>query len=166
MIIDNRKRETYIRARALLRAIAGIIVVALIQATGLFEKDVLGLDKNDWSLVVLAIYLIITAYYFYMDYYYVRMDLKPTHLIVMYYSLRPFGKRKSFSIPLTELVKVGIKKSGYGKKKLIIYRKVGAEQVATYPSISLTALSDTDLQQLRIMLARMFNINPQKKGTI
>lgn len=159
MIIDNRKRETAIRARALLRAIASVIAVAFIQSLKVFEKDLFGLTKGQWSLVILFIYLVFSAYHFYMDYYYLCLQIKKNNLIVRYYSLRPFSTKKTFLLPLTELIKADIQKKGnWGKKYLILYRQSNGKSVA-YPSIGLSAMSNQQMGALRQLLKRLFKSN-------
>ena len=153
MIIENRRKVFHIRLRALFMTLACGLIIGTIYSSNWYTFDLWGMKRKYWAFIVLGIYLTISFYFFYLNYYYVYFYLKDSKFIVRYYSLRPFVfNSRSFQMPVNELARAEIKSSFFGLKKRIVISRRTKKGMAKYPAISLSALPDEKLKQLKLLL--------------
>ena len=136
--------------------VALLIVVVLligILVSGYFERDVLGITKYQWVLLVTLVYLILVViarlrklnYFYYND--------EGDKILIRYYPIHPLvQKKRAIKIPKIGLSGYEFKKSMMGLKKTIVLRQKVKGKVATYPPIGITALSRKEVDLLKTNL--------------
>jgi hypothetical protein len=149
MLIDIRRTAIRMRLRGLITAILFGLLILLFMLADFFDESHFGITRSYLILFFSAIYLIIILYAYLKDYYYIYFNDESNKIILRYYSMRPFSQAKhSIEIPRGNLARYEIKTSMWGlNKKIILYQKVKAG-VYKYPSVSLTALSSQEMNQL------------------
>ena len=136
------------------------IIIGTIYSSSWYTLDLWGMKKKYWALIILGLYLSVSFYYFFLNYHYVYFYLKNAKFIVRYYSLRPFVfNSKSFQMPSNELAIAEIKSSFFGLKKRIVISRRTKNGIAKYPAVSLSALSDEKLKQLKQLLKSVLKEN-------
>jgi len=155
MVFDNKKTTIRIYLWKMIQAIVIVILLVGIMVSGLFEKDVLGIPKYRWVIIVTLIYvvMIVTSRLRLLNFFYFSDD--GDKILIRYYPVHPLvQKKKAVQIPKIGLAGYEIRSSFFGLKKVLIIRQSVKGKVATYPSIGITALNNKEIDLLRKNLDR------------
>jgi len=155
MVIDNKKTTIRIYLWKMIQASVIVILLIGIMVSGLFEKDILGIPKYRWVIIVTLIYLvmIVTSRLRLLNYFYFSDE--GDKILIRYYPVHPLvQKKKAVQIPKIGLAGYEIKSSFVGLKKVLILRQSVKGKVANYPPIGITALNRKEIDLLRKNLDR------------
>ena len=155
MVFDNKKTTIRIYLWKMIQAIVIVILLIGIMVSGLFEKDILGIPKYRWVIIVTLIYvvMIVTSRLRLLNYFYFSDE--GDKILIRYYPVHPLvQKKKAVQIPKIGLAGYEINSSLLGLKKVLIIRQNVKGKVATYPSIGITALNKKEIDLLRKNLDR------------
>ncbi len=149
MIIDKQKKAINLTLRKMLMAIIFASLVILILFSGWFNKPVLGMEKLYWVIVVAALYLFYTLIMMVRELHYVFYSDQGDKIILRYYSLSPFTRKKSsIEIPKPLLGKYEYRKSWLGlKKHLVLYQK-NKGSLARFNPVSISSLSSEERKKV------------------
>jgi hypothetical protein len=153
MVFDNKKTTIRIYLWKMIQAIITVVILIGIMVSGWFEKDVLGIPKYQWVILVASIYLILIILSGMRQLNYFYFSDEGDKILVRYYPIRPLvQKKKAVQIPKTGLVGYDITSSMLGFKKVLILQQKVKGKVATYPPIGITALNKSEIELLEEQL--------------
>jgi hypothetical protein len=155
MTIDNQKTVIRIFLRKMLIAIITVVLIVSILATKWFTPELLGITQYQWVILVAAIYilLVIGSWLRGLNYFY--FDDSGDKIIIRYYPIRPLGRsKKAVQIHKTALAKYEILRSNLGLKRVLILHQYIKKNVAKYPPIGITSLTQQELSLLKQHLSR------------
>lgn len=146
-----------------MRYIAAIIFFPLLVGllvTDFIDKQVFGLSKYYLAVIATLIYLGHNYYEYLKDYKYIYFsDEENRKILLRYVSLMPFNnKRYSVEINKADLHSYKINRSSLNlRQELVLYVKT-PQGIAKYPPISITALSEDQINQLKKALNKVLGI--------
>lgn len=149
MVFDNKKTTVRIYLWKMIQAIVTVILLIGIMVSGWFEKDVLGVSKYQWVILVTLLYLamVIIARVRKLNYFYFSDD--GDKILFRYYPIHPLvQKKKAVQIPKIGFAGYNISSSVLGLKKSLILQQKVKGKVATYPPIGITALTRNEIDIL------------------
>ena len=154
MTFDNKRTSYRIYLRKFLLTViftmTGIVLFFFLR----FEDPWIGLNQNQWLLILAGIYLLIVSLNYYRDLNYFYFSDSGPKIIVRYYPLRPMSNtRKSLEIPKPKFAGFEIHSRGMGLKKILILKQFHKQSVASYPPVSISSLTGTEIEQLTRQLA-------------
>ena len=150
MVFDNKKTTVRIYLWKMILAIITVILLVGIMVSGIFEKDILGIPKYGWVIIVTLMYLmmIVISRVRLLNYFYFSDE--GDKITIRYYPVHPLvQKKKAVQIPKIGLAGYEIKSLFLGISKVLILRQSVKGRVATYPSIGITALNQKEILLLR-----------------
>jgi hypothetical protein len=149
MTINIQRTVIKIQLRRFLVVIVFVTLILAILLMGLIKDTFIYLTKYQWSLILAIGYLIYTAIDNYLEPYYIYFNDESSRIILRFFSLGLFNKRKQvIEIPKNEFVGFEVKTSFFHRKeKIILIRRV-RNQNARYPAVSLSALSKQERKWL------------------
>lgn len=154
MTFDNKRTSYRIYLRKFLVTIIFTLSAIVLFFFVKFEDPWLGLNQNQWLLCLPITYLVIIAVNIYRDMNYFYFSNSGLKLIVRYYPLRPLSSnRKSIEIPKSRFAGYEIRDQAMGIKKILILKQYHKKSVVSYPPISITSLTGTEVGQLNRELA-------------
>ena len=154
MIIDNQQTVIRIFLRKMFLAIITVVIIVAMLATDWFKPELLGITQYQWIILVAAIYILLMAGSWLRGLNYFYFNDKGDKLIIRYYAIRPLGRRKrAVQIPKTTLAKYEIIKTNLGLKKVLILHQHIKKNVAKYPPIGVTSLTQDELSRLEQQLS-------------
>ncbi len=154
MTIDNQKTVIRIFLRKMFIAIITVVMVVAMLATKWFSPELLGITQYQWIIMVATIYilLVIGSWLRGLNYFY--FDDKGDKIIIRYYPIRPLGRTKrAVQIPKTALAKYEISRRNLGLKKVLVLHQHVKKNVAKYPPIGITSLTQQELSKLEQKLS-------------
>lgn len=132
---------------------AGLAILFL--TTTWFNKPVLGLERKDLILITAGLYLLIIIILYLLDLNYVYFNDDGDQIVVRYYPMRPFvRKKKAVQIPRISLAGFDIKKTFFGLRKTLVLQQRTKKGIATYPGIGITALDSKETEAIIAELKR------------
>jgi hypothetical protein len=155
MVFDNKKTTIRIYLWKMIQAIITVVLLMIILVSGWFERDVLGVPKYQWVILVAMVYLVLVAvsrlrqsnFFYFSD--------EGDKILIRYHPIHPLVQKKSaVQIPKTGLAGYDIRSFFFGIKKVLILKQSMKGKVATYPPISITSLSDREIDLLEKYLDR------------
>ncbi|MCK4746762.1 MAG: hypothetical protein KAT15_07005 [Bacteroidales bacterium] len=150
MIFENKKTTIRIYLRKMVIASVTVIMLTGIMVSGWFERDVLGISKYLWVIIVTLVYLtlIIISRLRRLNFFYFSDD--GDKILIRYYPIHPLvQKKKAIQIPKIGFAGYEIKSSMFGLKKVILLQQKVKGSVAKYPPIGITALNRKESDLLR-----------------
>jgi hypothetical protein len=142
MTFDNSKTIISLRIKLFVATLLLLAYIALAYAAKLIEFPLLGMSDAVWTLIVVALWIIICILPMILNYQYISYSDEEESIVFRYFSAGIVGGRKNtvqinksvFAGYTTENKLLGLSKS------LILFQKVG-QGTAKYPPIHITALS-------------------------
>ncbi len=106
-----------------------------------------------WSSGLLALFVL---YYFAAGgFYYIELTKPDDHFEIKFYNIFPFSREfKMYRIPITAFIKYETQGLKLFKRKLILYQ-MSSSQMAKYPPIMISALSDKDENDMKIFFKKL-----------
>lgn len=153
MIIDNKKTTIRIYLFKMIQASVTVILLVGIMVSGWFERDVLGIGKYQWIILVTLVYvlMIIVARLRQLNYFYFNDG--GDKILIRYHPIHPLVQKKNaIQVPKTGLAGYDVRISFGGLKKVLIIRQKVKGNVASYPAIGITSLKANELEQLEKQL--------------
>jgi hypothetical protein len=149
MVFDNKKTTMRIYSRKMIQAIIAVALLMVILVSGWFERDVLGVTKYQWVILVTLIYLVLVLLSRIRQMNFFYFSDEGDKILIRYHPIHPLVQKKSaIQIPKTGLAGYDIRSSILGLKKVLILRQSVKGKVAIYPPISITSLSEREINLL------------------
>lgn len=157
MKIDNKKRAGKIK---LFFMAVPFVIIAGTALVFLFTD----IKHFEWmALPLLALILFFTVM-FYFRYNFVSVYAGPDKVLVRYKSLSPFiTPNNSVKINAKDFHQYNIVSRLNGKKKLLYLYQDSPGGIAKYPGISISALSDAEIQQIKKAFDLIITLNQKQK---
>ena len=149
MIIENSKTTIKIRLRIFLASIIVVALIALIYTTRVLINPIWGLNKSQWSFIIIGVFVLLLILHNLRDFHYIYFSDNGNDIVFKFYSMRIFsGKKNTIEIHKKDFVKYQTNSSLFKVRDyLIIYQKL-KKGIAKYPPISITGLSKKDKAKL------------------
>ena len=149
MTIDIKRTVLRIQLTRFIVAIIFTISVVTVLIHKAFRNEILGLNREQWALALVFIYIIITAFDFIREPFYIYYKDDGSKIIFRYFSLGFFNKQKSaIEIPKPDFRGFEIKKYLLGfKEKIILSQKIKGK-IAKYPAVSITSLNKKEKEKI------------------
>ena len=149
MTIDNS--PIVIRDRKLMWVLVLILIaiLSIILFSDYFDNPILGKSREFYAIIISVLYVITNVYRFFLDLNFINYSDQEGKITLKYFSLRPFmQKHKSIEISKNSFIKYEIISKAAGLKKyLILYQRI-QNKIAKYPPISITALTNNELNSI------------------
>ena len=149
MVIDIKRTVIRTHIRRMITLISFTIIITVVVLAISVKHTLLGLNNYQWGLIVGLIYFVSIIFEALLDLNYIYFTDKDDHIILRYFSMSIFNKKKH-SIEIPKKVFGGYKLiSSYQglKHSLILYEKV-KDKTAKYQPVSITSLNKKQLKQL------------------
>lgn len=155
MTVDIKRTTLRIQLTRFILAIIFTISIVTVLTHKAFRNEILGLDREQWALVLIFIYIVITALDFIREPYYIYFKDDGSKIILRYFSLGFFNKQKSaIEIPKQEFRGYELKKYLFGfKKKIVLSQKIRGK-IAKYPEVSITSLNRKEKDKILASLEK------------
>lgn len=149
MVIDTQKSTIGIQLRKLIFLFLLVLFLVILYTTGLFYEPVMGIERNQFAIAAVVLYIIYYALTYLRDINYFYFNNNSSKIIIRYYSLRPLSSdQNSLEMNKQDFYKYEIKNTMGGLRKyLVIYQRT-ARGIAKYPPISISILKKKDVNQL------------------
>ncbi|HEC44521.1 MAG TPA: hypothetical protein ENI20_17000 [Bacteroides sp.] len=150
MVLDNKKTAIKVYLWKMIQACVTVLLLIGIMITGWFEKDLLGITKYQWVILVSLVYLILIIvsrlrklnFFYFSD--------EGDKILIRYYPIQPLvQKKKAVQIPKIGLAGYDINTVALGLKKVLILRQTIKGKVAIYPPIGITTLKRKEIDLLK-----------------
>jgi len=149
MILDNKKKTIRVYLGKMILASVMVILLVGIMVARWFDKDILGISKYQWVILVSLVYMILVTisrlrglnYFYFSD--------EGDKILIRYHPIHPLvQKKKAVQIPKIGLAGYETKSSMFGLKKVLILNQKLKGSIAKYPPIGITALSRKESELL------------------
>ncbi len=149
MTLDNQKKAVALRIQKSLAILTFIILIGLIYFVDIIPRGMMGLTRNEFSIIVIGLFILFFLFHYLRDHNYIFYSDTGSNFILRYFSLRPLHSRKNaIEFNKKEFENYEIKKSLAGlNESVIIYRKT-SKGVAKYPPVSITALDKKNREKM------------------
>jgi len=142
MTFDNSKTIIGVRIKLFAATVLFLVYVALVYAAKLIKFPLFGLSDTAWTLILVAIYLVVAFLPMVLNYQFVFFSDEGEKLVFRYFTAGIVGGKKN-SVEISKRTFAGYKtESGlFGLVRSIILLQQMGQGVAKYPPIYITALS-------------------------
>lgn len=149
MLFDNSSKVIKLNKRKYIALLIYLILMGILILSDLFGTTILGYDKSIYIGSFTALYLIYVVYAFISNYNYFYYNDEGEKLTFRFVSLRPFdNKRHAIEIPKKEFKGYKYKDSFLKLKQEIVLHIKTKTGIASYPPISIRALSQKERKLL------------------
>ncbi len=149
MVFDNKKTTIRIYLWKMIQASITVMLLIGIMVSGWFEKDVLGITKYQWILIVTLVYLILVVVSWLRKLNFFYFSDEGDKILIRYYPIHPLvQKKKAIQIPKIGLAGYEINSFAFGLKKVLLLSQSVKGKVAKYPPIGITALNRKEINLL------------------
>ena len=154
MIIENSKTAIRIRLRIFFATVIVVALISIIYTTRILINPIWGLNKSQWSFIIIGVFVLIIILNNYRDFHYIYFSDNGNNIVFKFYSMKIFsGKKSTIEIHKKDFVKFQINSSLFKMRDYItIYQKL-KKGIAKYPPISITGLSKKDKTNLKNQLS-------------
>ena len=157
MKIENKKTASLIRLGFL---VLPVLYALLISVLYFFE----GLPKKPYLIGLLISFVIVVYILSTLKLYYIIFSIEAEKLTLRYISFGAFGgKKRSIQFPQKDFVRYEIKRSFYGYKKEIVLFRRTQKGTARYPVVSISSLSEPQIEEIEKMLKKLMHLNRVKR---
>ncbi|MFH0843610.1 MAG: hypothetical protein V1903_13460 [Bacteroidota bacterium] len=142
MTFDNSKTIIGVRIKLFAATVLFLAYVALAYAAKLIKFPLFGLSDTAWTLILVAIYLVIAFLPMVLNYQFVFFSDEGEKLVFRYFTAGIVGGKKN-SVEISKRNFTGYKTESrlFGLVRSIILLQQMGQGVAKYPPIFITALS-------------------------
>jgi hypothetical protein len=149
MTFDNSKTIISIRIKLFFATIILLAWVGVVYAAKLIKFPILGLDDSIWTLILVAIYILIALLPMILNYQFVSYSDEGNDIILRYFSAGIVGgKKNTVQINKVTLAGFKIESKYFGLNRSIILFQKLSQGVAKFPPIFISALSKEQQDQL------------------
>ena len=133
MFFDNGSKVSKLNIIRYLSFLAYAISIGFLTLSGLFNKPVLGIDKNSFIIAFSVIYIIYVVYVYIRNYNFFKYNDEGGKLVFRFISLRPFdNKKRSIEIVKEKFTGYKIQKSFFNFKVDLILSVKSKKGVVNY----------------------------------
>ncbi|MFP3860378.1 MAG: hypothetical protein ACLFUW_06110 [Bacteroidales bacterium] len=160
MKIENRSKSLRISQMRYITAIIFFPLLVGLLVTDFVDEQFFGLSKYYLAIFATLIYLAHNVYEYIKDFNYIYFSDEENHKILLrYVSLMPLKNKKySVEIKKSDLHSYKISRSSMNlRQELILYVRT-PQGIAKYPPVSITALSEDELNQMKKALNKVLGI--------
>ncbi len=149
MILDIRKTVLRKKIRSFYTTLFFLTVIALLLATNVYNDTIAGIDKYGFSIILACIYILTVLFSAIRNYHYIYYSDEGDKLVLRFFSFSFFTQKKSsIEIDKTDLESYQVNKRFFGlRENIVLYQKTRGG-IAKYPPVSITALSQSEKQEL------------------
>ncbi len=149
MVIDIKRTVIRTQIRRMITLISFTIIIIIVVLAINLQHTFLGLNKYQWGLIIGLLYFLSIIFESILDLNYIYFSDKDDHIILRYFSMSIFNKKKhSIEIPKDVFGGYQLISSYRGlKHNLILFEKV-KDKTAKYLPVSLTSLNKKQLKQI------------------
>ncbi len=149
MIIENSKTAIRIRLRVFFATIIVVALIAIIYTTRILINPVWGLNKTQWSFIIVGVFVLLLILNYLRDFHYIYFSDNGDKIVFRFYSMKIFaGKKHTIEMYKKDFVKFQTSSVLFKMRDyLIVYQKL-KKGIAKYPPISITGLSKKDKAKL------------------
>ena len=155
MTFDNSKTIIGVRIKLFAATVLLLVYIALVYAIKLIKFPLLGLNDTVWTLILVAIYLIIAFLPMILNYQFVSFSDEGENLVFRYFTAGIVGGKKN-SVEIKKISFKGYKSESkfFGLvRSVVLFQKIGKE-VAKYPPVYISALNRDQRSKLFATLNR------------
>jgi hypothetical protein len=163
MIIDIKKTILRQNLSTFISTIIFILLIVVLLFIP-FSKDIIkGVDNNLLAVFMGSAYVINAFYRSFRNFNYIYFNDESDKIVLRYFSPNLFtSKKNSIEIPKREFEGYTIQAFFLGyREKIILQRRTG-KGIASYPAVSITALSVNERHDLLIALEKIKQQNERK----
>ena len=153
MKIDNQKTMYRIWISRLTSSVIFTALVVVVIFLEVLEKDNSPVSKAELIILLSLIFIIYSLLGFMRNPYYFYFDDNNDVLVFRYYAIAFFNSKKnSVEIPKQHFVKFETSKFFFGRYEKLVLYQFYRNKIAKYPSISLSAISKSEREKLKLAL--------------
>jgi hypothetical protein len=153
MTFDNSKTIIGIRIKLFIATVLFLTYIALTYAAKLIKFPLLGISDTAWTLILVALYLIVAFLPMLLSYQFVFFSDEGEKLVFRYFNAGIVGGKKN-SVEINKRTFAGYKTESkyFGLVKNIeLYQQIG-QAVAKYPPVYISALNKEQRSKLFLSL--------------
>jgi hypothetical protein len=156
MILDIKKTILRQNLASFISTIVFVLLIVLLLFIP-FSKDLIrGVDNNLLAVFMGSAYVIYAFYKSFRNYNYIYFNDESDKIVMRYFSSNLFTSRKnSIEIPKKEFAGYQIQAFFLGYRETIILQRRTSKGIASYPAVSITALSINERHDLLIALEKV-----------
>ena len=149
MTFDNSRTIISLRIKLFGATVIFLAYVILTYVAKIIDYPLLGMSDTAWTLILVAIYLVIAFFPMFLSYQYIYFSDDEEKIVFRYFTAGIVGGRKnSVEIDKSTFSGYKIESEYFGLiKSIILYQKV-QEGVAKYPPVYISALSKEEIAKL------------------
>ena len=149
MVIDIKRTVIKTQIRRMITLISITVIIIVVVLAGNLQNTLLGLNKYQWGLVIGLLYFMSIIVESILDLNYIYFTDKDDHIVLRYFSMSIFNKKKhSIEIPKEVFGGYQLVSSLRGLKQCLILREKVKNKTAKYLPVSLTSLNKKQLKQI------------------
>lgn len=155
MTFDNSKTIIGVRIRLFAATVLLLAFIILTYAARLIKFPLLGLSDTTWTLILVAIYLVIAFLPMILNYQYIYYSDDNEKIVFRYFTSGIVGGKKN-SVEVYKSDFAGYKtETGFMgmTSKIILFQKVG-QGIAKYPPVHITALNKDERSRMYASLKK------------
>jgi hypothetical protein len=141
MTFDNSKQIISLRIKLFVATVLFLVYIALAYVAKLIEFPLLGLNDTAWTLIFVAVYLVIAFFPMVLNYQYVYFSDGGENIVFRYFTTGIIGGRKN-SIEINKKTFAGFKTESryFGLiLSVLLFQQIG-QKIAKYPPVHISAL--------------------------
>lgn len=161
MTFDNSKTIIGVRIKLFIATILFLAYVALTYAAKLIKFPLLGISDTVWTLILVAVYLVVAFLPMILNYQFVFFSDEGEKLVFRYFTAGIVGGRKN-SVEISKRTFAGYKSETrlFGLvKSVLLFQQMG-QGIAKYPPVYISALT----KEQRSKLFSSLNAHSPKPG--
>jgi hypothetical protein len=149
MTFDNSKTIIGVRIKLFIATVIFLAYIAITYAAKLIKFPLLGMSDTAWTLILVALYLIIAFLPMILNYQFVFFSDEGEKLVFRYFSAGIVGGKKN-SVEITKRSFAGYKTENkyFGLVKSVILLQQMGQGVAKYPPVYISALTKEQQSKL------------------
>lgn len=153
MLFDNSNKVVKLSKRKYIALLIYLILMGVLILSDLFGNTIWGYDKSIFIGSFTALYILYVIYAYLLNYNYFSFSDEGEKLTFRFASLRPFdNKKQAIEIPKKDFKGFKFQNSYFNLKQEIVLLVKTNTGIASYPPISITALSLKQRKMLVISL--------------
>lgn len=150
MIIDTKKTVIRVQLRRFLQLLVFcVVLLVLLFALKKPPYEYWGLTRYHWAMILVGVYGLSLLIENLLELNYIYFSDQEDRLVFRYFSMSMMNNKKhSVEIPKDKFRGYTILNDFYGLRKRIVLKQVLTKSEATYPPVSLSALSRKEFEDL------------------
>jgi hypothetical protein len=153
MTFDNSKTIISVRIKLFAATVLFLAYIALAYAAKLIKFPLLGMSDTAWTLILVALYLIVAFMPMFLNYQFVFFSDEGEKLVFRYFTAGIVGGKKN-SVEISKRTFAGYKMESkyFGLvKSVILFQQMG-QGIAKYPPVYINALNKEQRSKLFMSL--------------